>query len=183
MRPIFLIGYMGSGKTTLGRALAKELGWEFIDLDQYIEGRYRSKVKDIFAAHGEDGFRDIERRMLHEVAEFEDVVIACGGGTPCYFDNMEHMGARGVTVYLTVPVERLALRLSLPGANAKRPLIAGKSEAELLEFIRTALAQREPYYSRAQIIFCSEHIETAADTALTAVELATRLHTIPKHHA
>lgn len=172
---------MGSGKTTLGKALAQELGREFIDLDQYIEDRYCMKVKEIFSAHGEDGFRDIERRMLHEVSEFEDVVIACGGGTPCYFDNMEHMGARGVTVYLTAPVERLAMRLALPGAMAKRPLIAGKSQEELLEFVRSALSEREPYYSRAQILFSSERIETAADTALTATELATRLSTIPEH--
>lgn len=172
MQPIFLIGYMGCGKTTLGKALGKVLGREFIDLDTYIERRFHATVRQIFAQRGEDGFRDVERRMLHEVADFEDVIVACGGGTPCYFDNMDHMLSRGVTVYLTVPPERIALRLALPGSRAKRPLIAGKSDEELLAFVVEALAKREPFYSRAQLTFCSERIENAEETMATAHILA-----------
>ncbi len=85
MTRIFLIGYMGSGKTTLGRAYAKEMGLTFIDLDWYIEERFHTSVQKLFAQRGEEDFRRIEQKMLHEVADFEDVVIACGGGTPCFF--------------------------------------------------------------------------------------------------
>ena len=91
MKPLFLVGYMAAGKTTLGRRAAQLLNVEFIDLDAYIESRYRKRVSDLFAERGEEGFRDIERRMLHEVAEFDNVLVATGGGTPCFFDNMEYM--------------------------------------------------------------------------------------------
>ena len=82
MTRIFLIGYMGSGKTTLGRALAPALDLQFIDLDHYIEQRYRKTIAQLFAESGEEGFREIERRILHEVGEFENVIISTGGGTP-----------------------------------------------------------------------------------------------------
>lgn len=100
MTRILIIGYMGAGKTTLGKVLAKDLGLQFYDLDWYIEGRMHKTVAQIFAERGEEGFRTIERNMLHEVAEFEDVVISCGGGTPCFYDNMQYMNAQGDTVYL-----------------------------------------------------------------------------------
>ena len=111
MTRIFLVGYMGAGKTTLGRALAKATGMQFIDLDCYIEERFRKTIAQIFAEKGEEHFRDLERRMLHEVGEFEDVIISTGGGTPCFFDNIEYMNSQGTTVYLDVPVERLHIRL------------------------------------------------------------------------
>ena len=88
MQRIFLIGYMGVGKTTLGKALADRTGLSFIDLDLFIEGRYRKTIRQIFEAEGEEAFREIERKALHEVAEFEDIVLSTGGGTPCFFDNM-----------------------------------------------------------------------------------------------
>ena len=110
MTRIFLVGYMGAGKTTLGRALANELGIPFIDLDNYIEKRYCKTISQIFAEKGEEEFRNIERRMLHEVGEFEDVIISTGGGTPCFFDNIEYMNGQGTTVFLDVPVERLFIR-------------------------------------------------------------------------
>ena len=88
---IILVGYMGSGKTTVGKALAKNLGLPFYDLDWYIESRMRKTVKQLFDERGEDGFRQVERNMLHEVAEFENIVLSCGGGTPCFFDNMDYI--------------------------------------------------------------------------------------------
>ena len=88
---IILIGYMGAGKTTIGKALAKELNVQFYDLDWYITSRMRKTVAQIFDERGEEGFREIEKNMLHEVAEFEDVIISCGGGTPCFFDNIDYM--------------------------------------------------------------------------------------------
>ena len=111
MKRIFLIGYMGSGKTTLGKAYARENELAFIDLDWYIEERMHQSISDLFAKQGEAGFRELERKMLHEAGEFEDTVIACGGGTPCFFDNMEYMNAAGDTVFLDVHPDVLFRRL------------------------------------------------------------------------
>ena len=157
MTRIFLTGYMGSGKTTLGRALAADMGLEFIDLDHYIEQRYRKTIAQLFAENGEDGFRAIERRMLHEVGEFEDVIISTGGGTPCFFDNIEFMNAQGTTIYLDVPVERLFIRLCI--ARSKRPLIKDKSDEELRAFIIEQLEKRAPHYSKAQYSFKADRLE------------------------
>ena len=168
MQPIFLIGYMGCGKSTMGRAVSQLTGVSFIDLDNYIEGRYHMSVKEIFAKHGEEGFRDIERRMLQEVADFEDVIVACGGGTPCFFDNMEYMNAHGTTVFLNTPIPRLHSRL-MRGRH-KRPLIANKSDEELLEFIKKALADRWEHYAKAQIEFSSERLERREEIENTARE-------------
>ncbi len=173
MRRIFLIGYMGAGKTTVGRLLAKRANVSFIDLDHYIEGRFHQQVPAIFAQHGEEGFRDIERRMLHEVAEFEDVLISAGGGTPCFFDNMDYMNAHGTTVYLKVSVDELANRLSV-GRNT-RPVLGGRKGEELKAFIRENLEKRRPYYERAQIIFDAERMLTRADALHLAETLLNRV--------
>ncbi len=157
---IFLTGYMGSGKTTLGRALAADLNVQFIDLDHYIEQRYRKTIAQLFAENGEDGFREIERRMLHEVGEFEDVIISTGGGTPCFFDNIEFMNAQGTTIYLDVPVERLFIRLCI--ARSKRPLIKNKDDEELRAFIIEQLEKRAPHYSKAQYSFRADRLEDTA---------------------
>jgi shikimate kinase len=147
MKRIILIGYMGSGKTTVGKALAKEIGLPFYDLDWYIENRMRRKVSQIFADRGEEGFRQIERNMLHEVAEFEDVVISCGGGTPCFFDNVDYMNQQGQVVYLRCEPEVLKGHLLM--GKGDRPLLKGKSPEELIDFIRQQLELREPFYSKA----------------------------------
>lgn len=148
MKRIVLIGYMGAGKTTVGRQLALDLGLNFYDLDWYIEMRYHTTVAQIFAEKGEEGFREIERNMLHEVAEFEDVVLSCGGGTPCFFDNMEYLNTLAETVYLKCAPEVLAMHLKM--GKVERPLIKGKSNEELLAYIKESLAKREPYYSKAK---------------------------------
>ena len=88
---IIIVGFMGSGKTTVGKALSKELGITFYDLDWYIESRMHKTVPQIFTERGEDGFRLVEHNMLHEVAEFEDVILSCGGGTPCFLNNMDYL--------------------------------------------------------------------------------------------
>lgn len=147
---VILVGYMGSGKTTVGRQLANALGVQFYDLDWYIETRFHKKVAEIFAEKGEEGFRDMERRMLHEVAEFEDIVLSCGGGTPCFFDNMDYMNSLGETLYLKTTPEVLAQHLRM--GRTERPLIKGKSPAELEQYIQESLAAREPFYSKAKHI-------------------------------
>ena len=157
MTRIFLLGYMGAGKTTLGRALATALGLQFIDLDCYIEERFRKTISQIFAEKGEDEFRNIERRMLHEAGEFENVIISTGGGTPCFFDNVEYMNAQGTTVFLDVPLERLFIRLSI--ARNKRPLIKDKSDEELRTFIAGQLQARLPHYSKAMHTFKADKLE------------------------
>ena len=141
---------MGAGKTTIGKALAKELGISFYDLDWYIESRMRKKVADIFAERGEEGFRQIEHNMLHEVAEFEDVVISCGGGTPCFFDNMDYMNGQGDVFYLRGEVDTLIAHLKM--GRGVRPLLVGKNDEELRSFITEQLAQREEFYMKANHI-------------------------------
>ena len=148
MTRVILIGYMGAGKTTIGKALSKELGVIFYDLDWYIESRMRKTVSEIFAERGEEGFRKIEYNMLHEVAEFEDVIISCGGGTPCIFDNMDYMNQQGQVVYLKAEPEVLYKHLQM--GKVERPLLKGKSKEELLTFIKEQLEKREPFYTKAR---------------------------------
>lgn len=167
MRPIFLIGYMGCGKTTLGRALGRRLGLQFIDLDLYIESRYMRTISQLFAERGEDKFRSIEREMLHEVAEMEDVVVACGGGTPCYYDNIDYMNRCGTTVFLSASEDRLFARLSIN--RNKRPLIKDLDDQSLRIFIRENLALRMPHYSKASHSFCGDRLEDVMQIS-TSVE-------------
>ncbi len=148
MKRIILIGYMGSGKTTVGKALSKETGMMFYDLDWYIENRMRKSVSQIFAERGEEGFRKIEYNMLHEVAEFEDVIISCGGGTPCFFDNIDYMNLQGDVVYLKSKPETLYQHLLM--AKVERPLLKNKTEEELIAYITEHLKEREPFYSKAR---------------------------------
>ena len=157
MTRIFLIGYMGAGKTTLGKAFSRELGLTFIDLDWYIEERFHKTVQQLFSERGEQGFRELEQKMLHEVAEFEDVVISAGGGTPCFFVNMDYMNACGDTVFLQVEPEVLFRRLKV--AKQQRPLLANKSDEELMNFICEALQKRHPFYSQAKLLFRADELE------------------------
>lgn len=148
MTRIILIGYMGAGKTTVGKALAQDLQLPFYDLDWYIEERFRHTIPQIFAEKGEDGFRRVEQNVLHEVAEFEDVVISCGGGTPCFFDNMDYMNRQAMTVYLKASPDVLFQHLKM--GKTERPLLKGKTDEELKAYIQASLATREPFYSRAR---------------------------------
>ena len=141
---------MGAGKTTIGKALAKELNVMFYDLDWYIESRMRKTVKQIFDESGEEGFRKIEHNMLHEVAEFENVVVSCGGGTPCFFDNMDYMNQLGETVYLKASPETLYAHLKM--GKGVRPLLLNKTPEEVQVFIHEQLEQRKPYYEKAKHI-------------------------------
>lgn len=172
MKPIFLLGYMGCGKSTLGRALSRATGLEFIDLDHYIENRFHATISEIFAERGEDGFRRLEKSMLEEVCGFRDVIVACGGGTPCFFDNMDVMNSEGVTVWLNTPIDRLYERLQRN--RSKRPILANKTDDELMDFIVAALKEREPHYSKAQHRFVATLLEDKSQITITAAEFAKR---------
>lgn len=147
---IFLIGYMGCGKTTLGREIASELQLTFVDLDAFLEEKYFKTIPRIFAEEGEESFRKKERRVLEEVSEFDNVVLATGGGAPCFFDNMELMNKAGHCIFLDVDIDSLAERLL--AAKTERPLIKGKSAGELKQFIAEMLEKRRPFYEKAAFI-------------------------------
>lgn len=163
------------GKTTVGKALAKELGLTFYDLDWYIEERFHTKVSRIFAEEGEARFRDLERRMLHEVAEFENVVVACGGGTPCHFDNMDYMNCTGNTFYLKASTETVLQHLSM--SRGERPLLKGKSPEELRIFVEEQLAEREPYYEKAHNVIDVNVLDSFEKIGLVVNEILTKLNT------
>lgn len=154
---IFLTGYMGAGKTTLGKAFARRMDISFIDLDWYIEERFHKTVGELFTERGETGFRELERNMLHEVAEFENVVISTGGGAPCFFDNMEFMNRVGKTVFLDVHPDVLFRRLRV--AKQQRPILQGKEDDELKVFIVQALEKRALFYHQAQYVFNADELE------------------------
>ena len=141
---------MGAGKTTVGKALAEDLGLTFYDLDWYIENRMRKTIKQIFDESGEEGFRKIEHNMLHEVAEFENVIISCGGGTPCFFDNMDYMNEQGETLNLKASPEVLYGHLRM--GKSVRPLLLNKTPEEVKVFIQEQLQKREPFYNKAKHI-------------------------------
>ena len=172
MKPIFIIGFMGSGKSTLGRALAQATGLTFIDLDTYIAQRFHANVRDIFAQRGEDGFRRLERMMLHEVSEFEDVIVACGGGTPCFFNNMEHINSHGTSVFLEASHDSLLRRLKQ--GRRRRPLIAAMTDDELDSYISEALDRRLPYYTLASHRFCGDRLDSVQQIADSVSEFVNR---------
>jgi len=148
---IYLIGFMGSGKSYLGKQLAKQLQWNFIDLDTYLESKESKTISQIFKERGEAIFRQLERDYLTATGDFEKTVIATGGGCPCFYDNMEWMDVSGQTVYLKAPVSILVDRLQ--AETEHRPLLAGKSKEALAAFINQKLADRKDYYEQAQVIF------------------------------
>ena len=156
MKPIFLIGYMGAGKSAVGRALAHKYGLEHIDLDWRIEQRFHQKISDMFATIGEEGFRRRERNMLHEVMGMENVVVSVGGGTPCFFDNMEQMNAEGHTIYLQCSVDVLVERIIR--SQNKRPIVANKTKEELMDFVAKHLAEREAFYMQANEIWIADEL-------------------------
>lgn len=145
---VYLIGYMGCGKSRLGRFLSEHMGLQFIDMDDYIEERNYKTVPQLFADYGEDGFRERERKALEELSEFTDVVIATGGGAPCFFDNIDLMNKTGKTVFLNIDPAILADRLM--NSKTERPLIKGKTREELVAFIDETLKKRKQFYSQAQ---------------------------------
>lgn len=164
-RPIYLIGYMGCGKSTLGRNVERIAGIPFVDLDKYIEVREGLSVREIFAQRGEAAFRQAEADALRECST-RPQLIACGGGTPCHHGNMELMNATGLTVRLEAGFDKLFTRLAR--GRHKRPLLAGLDDEQLAHTIRAGLAEREPWYSQARVTFRSDLLETEVEATETA---------------
>ncbi|HLT42829.1 MAG TPA: shikimate kinase [Sphingobacteriaceae bacterium] len=149
---IFLVGFMGCGKTTLGKKVAQKTGYSFIDLDELITQQIGTTITQYFETFGEAAFRQIEKETLHSLKDENHAIIATGGGTPCHFENMEWMNQHGKTIYIKLSPKALLSRLSQTEIET-RPLLIGKSNEELLEFITPKLEERKPFYSQAKIVF------------------------------
>jgi shikimate kinase len=145
---IYLIGYMGSGKSTLGRGLARGLGIQWLDLDTEIESRYKISIPDFFIKYGETAFRDVEHKVLSDISSIPDMVVSTGGGVPCFDNNMEIMNQTGITIYLNASPSLILTRI---GPYAwKRPLFQKMDGADILEKITAHLKSRELFYQQAQ---------------------------------
>ena len=148
---------MGSGKSSALKQLGKLLSWETYDLDNLFEERYKISVQDFFHKYDEIAFRKLESQLLKETRKYENVVIATGGGTPCFYDNMEWMNANGTTIFIKVAPMTAAHRLM--NSKKKRPLIEGKNEQEIIEFVSKHYAERMPFYEKAQITVKGENLD------------------------
>lgn len=147
---VYLIGFMGAGKSTIGKYAARHTGLEFVDLDEVIAEKAQKSVSQIFEESGEAGFRELERVALHEISITRDnVLISCGGGTPCFFDNMDWMNAHGETVYLDLSAARLSIRLK--NSQTERPLLK-TIQGDLQIWIHKKLLERASYYGKAKHI-------------------------------
>lgn len=163
---VFLIGYMGVGKTTVAKRLANAMGMDVVDLDGFIEGQENRTIHEIFEQEGESGFRGVERKWLKEMEELDEVIISTGGGAPCFYDNMKVMNDLGITVYLKMDPRSIVYRLM--NAKEDRPLVRGKSEKEMLKFVYQNLEERREFYEQCQIEvnalgFSSAKMEKLAD--------------------
>ena len=169
---IYLIGYMASGKSNLGQLLASAMGYVFVDLDYLFEERYRISVLDFFEKYDEESFRKIEQQLLHETISMENTVISTGGGTPCFYDNMDFIKSAGISVYLHWELDPLVVRLR--NVRIKRPLLKNITPGELESKVKAHIGERETYYLRADYIFEAEKEEMG--------ELVARLIARSDHH-
>lgn len=148
----FIVGFMGSGKTTWGRKLAQTAGHRFIDLDHLIVEHIQTDIPQFFKSEGEAAFRQLEADMLRTIPADQPTIVATGGGTPCFHGSMDWMNQHGNTLYFKLSPEQLWQRLNKPKHIDSRPALKGLTEGELLDFITQKLAEREPFYSQAKQI-------------------------------
>jgi shikimate kinase len=147
---IFLVGFMGCGKSTLGRRLAARLNYQFVDLDELFEKREGTTIAKYFISHGEEAFRQEESKILKETGFTNNTIISTGGGLPCYFDHMDWMNANGKVIYIQMSPKALASRLE--HGKEERPLLHGKHGDDLVTFIAAKLAEREVHYLKSGIV-------------------------------
>ena len=164
MNRIYLVGYMGAGKTTAAKRLAHRLGWEHYDTDALFEEKYHISVDDFFHKYDEALFRKLESQILQSTENLENAVISTGGGTPCFNDNMAWMNAHGTTVFLKISPQTAVNRIRL--SKKKRPLAAGKTETELAAFVGKHYGSRMPFYEQAQCVVKGEDLDIEALLAL-----------------
>lgn len=157
---LYLIGYMYSGKTTVGRQLAQALGCPFYDTDQLFEEHFHTTIPLCFQRYGENAFHQLEREVLHSTGNLGPAVIATGGGTPCYFDNMVWINSHGTAIYCDVTLSTLLLRAER--SRKTRPVLAGMASEERRLFMEQQLAARLPYYRQAPIHFPADNPDLAA---------------------
>jgi shikimate kinase len=167
---IFLIGYMGSGKSTIGQLLSEKLGMDFIDFDKHIEQETGKTIPEIFDTEGEEKFRALEHEYLKNLLNKDHVVISLGGGTPCFHNNIELINKNGTSVYIEMSVDALLKRLS--NARNKRPLIRNLNEVDMKYFIETNLEKRLPVYRQAHLSVCAENlsVEQLAEVIIQSVK-------------
>tara|TARA_R110002050_G_scaffold109799_1_gene221362 strand:+ start:96804 stop:97346 length:543 start_codon:yes stop_codon:yes gene_type:complete len=165
---VFLVGYMGVGKSTIGKKISNRLGLKFIDLDKLISQNENLTIPQLIDNKGEKYFRQTERNCLRKVSEMEDVLVATGGGTPCFFDNMELIKSKGVSVYLKLDEKTIIKRISQNLES--RPLLKGKSKSELVDFVSEHLKGRIPYYIKSDLVF-----ETINFDAVKLIELQNQI--------
>lgn len=156
---IYLIGYMGSGKSSMGKKLAARMGYSYIDLDERIEMDQKQSVFEIFAEKGEEAFRLLERLALHQTFKNENIVVSTGGGVPVFFDNIEQMNIHGLCIYLQGDVDLLLSRVIRN--QQQRPLIANLNQEELQRFMKEQLEIRKPFYEKAKMHIKSKDLTPA----------------------
>ena len=157
MDRIYIVGYMGAGKTTAARRLAQRMGWEVVDTDALFEEKYKISVNDFFNKYDEPLYRKLESEVLKATESLDHVVVSTGGGTACFFDNMDWMNRHGLTVFLRISPQAAVDRVI--HSRHKRPLVEGKSEEELTEFVNQHYASRLPFYEQARITAKSEDFD------------------------
>jgi len=154
---IFLIGYMYSGKTTVGKQLAKKLNYNFLDTDVVFETQYKTSIPEYFAKFGEKEFRTAERKILEDLSTYSgNVIVSTGGGLPCFSNNIELMRKMGVVIYLEAGIEEIYKRFE--NSAVQRPLLAGLSKEDAICKIKSHLAEREPFYKQANITLSAENV-------------------------
>ncbi len=165
---IYLVGYMGAGKSTTSKRLANKLGWEAYDTDRLFEERFKISINDFFHKYDANLYRKLETQILHDTLKYDNAVIATGGGTPCFNNNMEWMNQHGFTIFLRVSPQSAISRLSQ--SKVKRPILIDKTQEELAEFIMKNYAERLPFYEQAQLTFKGEDCDVEQLATLIPTE-------------
>ncbi len=167
---IYITGFMGSGKSTVGKQLAGRLNYRFIDLDSLIENETGLLIVDIFAMHGEEFFRNAENLALQKTFYMENIVVSTGGGTPCFNNNMDIINQNGISIYLKLPADALVSRLKQ--SSRKRPLLAGLSSEDIKNMVNHLLHHRLTFYEKATYIIEGLNIKVNDIMALLINDLS-----------